>query len=102
MRTLTNLTTHQKAVALEALSEISLCLDSESQWYVSQDVENAHGGVLTSVTGRGDSPEDAIEDHWKQVTRPDKGRIVLDAYKSTRRYAEWNGYMWRVEPAKEP
>ena len=91
--------TREKALALNALSRFSLELDCDNRWFVSHprvDIkEIEHPGGIWSVTGRGDTPEDAIEDHWCKLTAPGQNHcIVVNALCDNRRRVRWNGFMW--------
>lgn len=92
----------EKARALESLSEIALKIDDNGRWYVSQNVEIKDGSILASVCGRGETPEDAINDHWNNTTTglPRDRYLVLNAYRPNRKAVRWNGFMWNE--VKEP
>ncbi len=67
-------------------------------WYVSQRVEIKvkGGGVVKSVSGNGNTPEEAIEDHWKQLTELKSDEyIVVNAGSDNRQAVKWNGFMWK-------
>lgn len=96
----------QKLQALNAIAECSLKMRSDTSWYVSQQIDIKDKSFLTSVTGNGDNPEEAVEDHWKQATaglQPHQyivGREYMDGNLSRRTAVRWNGFMW--EPVSEP
>lgn len=97
------MTTREKALALNALSRLSLELDCNNQWFVNHqrvDIKEIdHPGVICSVTGRGDTPEDAIEDHWHKMTASGQNLyIVVNALHNSRRHVRWNGFMWEDLP----
>lgn len=65
-------------------------------WYVSQSVEIKRGGILKSVSGNGETVEEAIESHWQQLTELQAGEyIVVNAGSSERQAVKWNGFMWK-------
>lgn len=65
-------------------------------WYVKQRVEIKKGGVLKSVSGNGETVEEAIEDHWRQVTELEPGEyIVINPGGEDRQAVKWNGFMWK-------
>ena len=98
----------EKIEALAALDDdISIKYRSEEfckndsreleSWYVSQNVEVKRGGVLVSVSGNGNTPEEAIEDHWRQATEELKvgEYLVVCAGTPHRKAMKWNGFMWK-------
>lgn len=86
----------QKAAALKALSEISVRIRGENNWYVNQNVEVKAGGMLEGRYGNGETPESAIEDHWRALVEDLKPEeyLVIHAYGGKRRAVKWNGFMW--------
>jgi hypothetical protein len=92
------MTWEEKFEALQALSkDISLKMRFPGNWYVSQtSVERKRGGFLGGGVGNGKTPQEAVEDDWKNKTELESGEyLVIDAYKPTRRAVEWNGFMWQ-------
>ena len=95
--------------ALNALSTLNVCMLKDETFSatfpsVSGTVEIGNGGTLTSVNGRGDAPEKAIDDLWKRLTElSPKEYIVLNAMsRDGRRHVRWNGYMWAELPKVSP
>jgi hypothetical protein len=87
----------QRFMALNALAPCAIKIDANCDWYISHvAVEIQDGAVLRSVVGRGDTPEKAIEDHWKQATELAPHQyLVIDAFGVRKRRAfRWNGFMW--------
>jgi hypothetical protein len=65
-------------------------------WYVYQSVEIKKGGVLCSVSGNGNTPEEAIEDHWRKLTELKMGEyVIVCAGTPNRKAVKWNGFMWK-------
>lgn len=65
-------------------------------WYTHQPVEIKGKGILRSVSGNGETPEEAINDHWRQVTELPVGEyIVVCAGTPNRKAVKWNGFMWK-------
>ena len=105
------LTLNQKMEALLALgTEVSIRFRSEQfmretstkRWYIVQYVEIKKGCILSAVCGNGNTLEEAIEDHWKQLTeiQPEE-YIVTNAGNRARKAVLWNGFMWeRIEENK--
>ena len=72
-----------------------------TRWYIDQHVEVKSGCILHTVSGNGNTIEEAIEDHWKQLTNiKEHEYIVVKAYSpSERKAVRWNKYIWA--PVKE-
>lgn len=67
-------------------------------WYVSQRVEvkSKSGGTLVTISGNGETPEEAIEDHWKKLVELGSDEyIVVNAGDNDRQAVQWNGFMWK-------
>lgn len=83
------------AAALDALAEIEVKIRKPGDWYVSQNVEIKDGSMLRSVCGSGSTPQEAIENHWHDVTDDLGPRyLVVHACGNDRRAVRWNGFMW--------
>ncbi len=89
---------HSKALALNALSEISLKMDIKGHWYVNQSVEfkeRPDAAVLVGKCGRGETPDEALFNHWKMLSGVKApALLVIQAYGDKRRHVRWNGFMW--------
>ena len=83
----------QKLAALQAFADTSICMRKPGDWYVHMRAELKGDGVLSSASGNGRTPEEAVEDHWRKVTAPG-AVIVRDAMNAARREVRWNGFMW--------
>ena len=70
--------------------------DINGQWYVHlSGVEIADGAFLCSRTGRGDTPQLAIEKTWDDLAYLKSTEwIVVRANSDQRRCLRWNGFMW--------
>lgn len=92
-----------KAAALNALSPIQIHIRNVCDWFVNQSVEIGGDGMLTGNYGNGDSPEDAVEDHWRKLVEdlPEDRYLVIRASREDRRHVRWNGYMWQDLPVKK-
>lgn len=85
----------QKFEAVQCLARASLMMREPGNWYVSQSVEVKNGSMLEGRYGNGKTPEEAIQDHWEQLTELDPGEyIVINAASDNRKAVRWNGYMW--------
>lgn len=86
----------QKLHALNALAECRLIMREPGDWYVSQHTEVKKEGdsVLQGKYGNGRSPEEAVINHWNELTGNPKEFIVLEACPGSRRHVRWNGFMW--------
>jgi hypothetical protein len=98
---------HHKALAMEALSKIAVRMDIDGGWFVNQSVEmkeRPDSSVLTSITGRGETPDEALFNHWQQLTELPAGAfLVIHAmHDGHRRHVRWNGYMWADLPLPTP
>ena len=92
----------EKAAALNALSEITIKMRDINDWYVHQNIEigAADSSVLTGSYGNGDTPHNAVEDHWNIFTslvRP-QYIVLVPTRPMERRHVRWNGYMWADLP----
>ncbi len=91
-----------KAIALNDLNPISLTLNAHCQWVVGHRdlVEIGGDGFLTGGThGRGQTPQEAIADHWKRVVEdlPSDRHLVISRAGQRHRF-QWSQFMWqRVE-----
>lgn len=97
----------QKAAALDALSEISIKCRGVKDWYVSQqvdvkDVKDGH--VLYGEYGNGETPEEAILDHWRRLVEdlPRNKYLVVRGGSDQRRAVRWNGFMWVAVQEPKP
>jgi len=86
-----------KAQALNALAEISIRVRPDRSWYVFQLTEIKNGSILEGRYGNGNTPDEAIEAHWENLTNlAPREYIVINASKETRRAVRWNGFMWET------
>jgi hypothetical protein len=101
----------RKAAALNALAEIKISIRTPGDWYVLQSVNIREKNVMVGVCGNGKTPEEAIEDHWRQAVDDiiedhwrqavdDIGDHYLVAREGghPRRAVRWNGFMWEDVP----
>lgn len=94
----------EKAAILNGLATISLLIRKPGDWYVKQRVEVKHGPMLTSSSGAGTTPEEAVEAHWFKLTKGLRLEeyLVVDASNDRRRAVRWNGYMWKDVAEPKP
>jgi len=88
-----------KIMILKQLGEVSLHMRKLGDWYVSHSyVEVKDGNILCSKYGRGATPQEAVEDHWKKLTELEFNQyIVIHAYDREKRQAYvWSGFMWKL------
>lgn len=84
-----------KLAVLKALSPHHLEMREPGDWYISSSVEIAGSGFLVGVLGNGRTPEDAVNDHWKQLVEDlPTDRYLRGGTPGHTVYARWNGYMW--------
>ena len=89
--------------ALKCLGDACLRMREPGNWYVSQDSVNIarRNGVRSGAFGNGETPEKAVQDHWRKYTAEDTVIEYRDLETSTMRYVSWNGFMWAsVSPPK--
>jgi hypothetical protein len=94
----------EKAAALDALAEIEIRFRKPGDWFVNQDVAIKDDHCLVGAWGNGETPQAAIEDHWKVLVEEPKFPLYLVARSGDRRRAvSWNGFMWADvhEPKQE-
>ena len=88
-----------KAAALNALAKISIKCRAPGDWYVEQSVEIKDDGLMIGEYGNGETPEAAIEDHWKCLVQELGSKyLVANSGREDRRTARWNGFMWADVP----
>lgn len=100
------MTWEEKFAAICALKDADLKMRQPGDWYVSQGTEvkeRIGSGVLVSRFGNGESPIEAIKNHWILLTEEQPlAYIVLNATNNTtRRHVRWNGYMWSDIPMEK-
>lgn len=90
------MTWEEKLAACQALSECSLKMRSPGNWYVQQcGTDITQGSMLVGKYGNGQTPQQAVEDHWLKLTElAPQEYIVIRAYGEDRLAVKWNGYMW--------
>ena len=94
---MTELNFQQKAEALNALAKIAILMRKANDWYISQSTEVKQGSMLAGLYGNGETPADAIYDHWQQLVTdlPPDQYIITNPGSDNRRAVKWNGYMWK-------
>lgn len=95
------MTWEQKLVAMKVLcGEVSLEMRKPGDWYVRVRCrEVKYGDVLESTGGNGATPEEAVNDDWRELVEELSADrfIVINAYGgSERRAVRWNGFMWET------
>ena len=89
--------TQQKAETLNALAEISIKLDGNNYWYARNNTHLLDGIFLEALSGRGSTPEAAIDDLWERTValpKPNQTIILNPHHPDFRRSVKWNGFMW--------
>lgn len=92
----------QKAEALAGLSELTIKfrerqwrIGNRHPWYVSQNIEIKESHTLLGAHGDGATPQEAIEDHWRQYVDDLKPEYSIRVQQSEFiRYVRWSGFMW--------
>jgi hypothetical protein len=90
----------EKASALDSLSELKILIRGPLDWYVSQSVEVKRMGscMLAGMYGNGETPEEAILDHWKVLVddlTPGDFLVINAGDPKRRRDVYWHRYMWK-------
>lgn len=92
----------QKAEALAALADLAVMyrekqwrIGGPEPWYCQQSIYVKNGSCMTSTGGNGFTPEEAIDDHWKNITELKPCEyLVVNSGTPIRRTVRWNGFMW--------
>lgn len=90
------LTWEQKLAALQAIADTSLRMRNPGDWYVSAVGRSIGGnGLLHGKYGNGKTPQEAVEDDWRQLAEmlPDDRYIVVERSGARKQFI-WNGFMW--------
>ena len=98
------MTWEQKLEACNALCECSLIMRKPGDWYVHHGIEISQSGLLLGAYGNGTTPEEAVMNHWDEITKLKPGEhLVIHAMGPNRQAVKWNGYMWQsvTEKLKE-
>lgn len=94
------MTWEEKLAACQALCKTELHMRKPGDWYVgwrAEAVRTDKPGMLVGVYGEGKTPEEAVENHWREVvTSPKTDRLVVLPYGAPgrRRDVRWNGGWW--------
>lgn len=93
-----SMTWEQKLAALKALGETSLKMRKPGDWYVEQigvEVKEVDGnGVIGGRHGDGRTPEEAVNNHWIELTEREPLAYVRIKHLGERQHVKWNGFMW--------
>lgn len=102
----------QMSEALAGLCELSIKfreaqwrIGRAEPWYVSQNIVVKKAGASTVVGkgGNGNTPQDAIVDHWRTLVDDlSHDEYLIVGSGDSRRAVKWNGFMWAdyPEPAR--
>ena len=90
------MTWEQKLAALNAIADHALIMRSPGDWYVSARIEIGGRGLLVGAFGNGKSPQDAVEDHWRQLVDEidENGDYLIGGNPGHTKVVRWNGFMW--------
>lgn len=84
-------------MAISALGrfDFHIKIRETGEWYACCAAEIKRGICLVGVHGNGQTPEEAVDDLWLELTSLQLGEyLVLGAYTDRRRAVKWNGFMW--------
>jgi hypothetical protein len=87
------MTWQEKFAALQRLCPTHLEMRKPGDWYVAahrREMTYAGYGFLSGRYGNGATPEEAVEDDWRQVAEGDPWYVVLDAMGPSRRHLRWD------------
>lgn len=86
----------QKLQACQSLCPASLCMREPGDWYVDQRIEVKDGCILKVSYGNGQTPQEAVENHWRELTdiSPDQYLVINAGGKNMAAY-RWHGFMWK-------
>ncbi len=92
------MTFEEQFSVLQALDSFAaIRRDVNGQWYVALGAEVKEGGILSSVTGRGRTPQEAVEKAFASLTRLSSDKyVVVHASGKDRQAVRWNGFMWQT------
>ena len=89
------MTWEEKLAAMQALAATEIAMRKPGDWYCHMHAEIGGNGMLCGVISSKATPQDAVEDVWREVSELPTGRyLVMNAHGSNRRAVRWNGYMW--------
>jgi len=78
--------------ALKALTPTHIEMRKPGDWYVSAYARTVRdGNLLRGAYGEGRSPDEAVINDWKEISKAACVRIGGDGAERTVR---WNGFMW--------
>jgi flavodoxin len=92
-----------KAKAIDILSALSIRIHDRNDWSADiGDVTIKGDGVLTSTMGRGNTPQKAIEDLWRQLTDLKANQCIVAVYRDVgeliRKHYRWETCIWKEIP----
>ena len=91
------MTWEQKFQALQSIADICLHMRKPGDWYVSMKAEIHEAFFLVSSYGKGTTPQEAIEDHWRKFSNlPYDNYVVVKAGTPERKALRWNNFMWQT------
>lgn len=93
----------QKLDALNKLEQCWLRMIAPGDWAVAQDVDIRTFNKSVAAAGKGKSPDEAVEAHWKLLTELDDNQVCVSrpGYAS-RAIVRWNGLMWTPVSNSQP
>lgn len=90
------MTWEQKLAALNSVARHALLMRAPGDWYVNAPIEIGGRSVLVGAFGNGKSPQDAVEDHWRQLVddMEQNGDYLVCRDGQHVKVVRWNGFMW--------
>lgn len=100
------LTVKEKAVALNRLAKLEISLVVDDVWMADlRDTDITNGGTFVSCQGYGETPEEAIESLWSNLTETIRETQYICVGSSLsleegRKYFRWTDFMWSQIPER--
>ena len=89
------MTWEEKVEAINCIAGVSLHMRFPGNWYATSSLSVKRGSLLGSFCGNGKTPQDAIEDYWKQLTNLKDEEYLVSGLYPNRKAFKWNGFMWK-------
>jgi hypothetical protein len=87
----------QKLQALNVLTPHVLCMRKPGDWFVNSNLTIREGCVNIGTYGNGESPQEAVNDHWEIYTNLEKDEQCISVCDGT--HVVWDTFMWKqVKP----
>lgn len=85
----------EKLEAMNVLGECRVLMRKPGDWYVHQSTDIKNNSILEGRYGNGSTPEEAINNHWEQLTNLAPHEYIVISPYTGRRAVKWEGFMWK-------